>query len=120
MDRIFRRTRTQLATPSLPTAPILAPVRRSPRHRRRIPRPVPHRPLTGQRPLNRIAIVNHKGGVGKTSTTVHLAGALVEMGYRVAIFDCDRQGDFSAAFITDHGKLPYPITDISQGTGLPS
>ncbi len=117
MDSIFRRSRA--ATPTLPTTPILAPVRRAPRHTaRRSPRPIPHLPVTGARPLNRIAIVNHKGGVGKTSTTIHLAGVLVEMGYRVAIFDCDSQGDLSAVFLTDHEKLPYSITDVFAGTGV--
>ena len=50
--------------------------------------------------------------------TVHLAGALAEMGYRVAIFDCDSQGDLSAVLLADHEKLPYTLADLFAGTGI--
>ena len=36
-----------------------------------------------------IAVGNQKGGVGKTTNTVHLARALVERGYQVLIIDLD-------------------------------
>ncbi|MBI3462037.1 MAG: ParA family protein [Planctomycetes bacterium] len=62
--------------------------------------------------------MNHKGGVGKTSTTVHLAGALAEMGYKILLFDCDSQGDLSAVFLRDHESLPHTIADIFTGTGI--
>lgn len=45
-----------------------------------------------------IAITNNKGGVGKTHTTFHLAGALSDAGERVLVVDLDPQANLSGLF----------------------
>lgn len=43
-------------------------------------------------PLSIIAVQNFKGGVGKSTVSIHLAEYLAMRGYRVCLIDCDSQG----------------------------
>ncbi|MCI8915962.1 MAG: ParA family protein [Oscillospiraceae bacterium] len=53
-----------------------------------------------------IAIVNQKGGVGKTTSCVNLAAALTAQGARVLVCDFDPQGNATSGFGLDKTRSP--------------
>ena len=61
--------------------------------------------------MKKIGICNNKGGVGKTTICLCLAGALAEMDRKVLLVDMDQQGSLSSSFLPDIHNLPFVITD---------
>ncbi len=57
----------------------------------------------------RIAVFNHKGGTGKTTTAVSLAAALAARGKRVLLVDTDAQGNVAASLGMKVEKSLYHV-----------
>lgn len=59
--------------------------------------------------MNTIAILNQKGGVGKTTTAVTLAHGLAMSGYRTLLVDLDPQGNVADSLGIDKGGMLYAL-----------
>lgn len=57
----------------------------------------------------RIAVFNHKGGTGKTTTSVNLAAGLAERGLNVLLVDADGQGNVGASLGIRGEKTLYHV-----------
>jgi chromosome partitioning protein len=56
-----------------------------------------------------IAVFNHKGGTGKTTTTVSVAAGLAARGLRVLVVDTDAQGNVAASLGVDAERTLYHV-----------
>ncbi|MFY0655874.1 MAG: ParA family protein [Neptunomonas phycophila] len=63
------------------------------------------------------AIANQKGGVGKTTTVVSLAGLLAEVGYRVLLVDLDPHGSLTSYFGYEPDDLEHSVYDLFAHSG---
>lgn len=60
-----------------------------------------------------IAVVNQKGGVGKTTTAVNLTAALHDLGLKVLLCDFDPQANATSGLGVDKRKNKYSIYDVT-------
>jgi cellulose biosynthesis protein BcsQ len=73
--------------------------------------PPPFRPLTANRPPI-VALVNLKGGVGKTTLTANLGATLWSRGQRTLLVDLDNQGSLTALCLS-----AQRVHDLKRGGG---
>jgi chromosome partitioning protein len=59
-----------------------------------------------------IAILNQKGGVGKTTTTINLASYLAKSGKKVLVCDIDPQGNSTSGLGVDKNSLSATLYDV--------
>ncbi|MCH8824399.1 MAG: ParA family protein [Planctomycetes bacterium] len=59
-----------------------------------------------------IAVMNQKGGVGKTTTTVNLGAAIASAGKRVCLIDLDPQAHLTLHLGLDHQQVEKSVYDL--------
>ena len=74
--------------------------------------PAQQTPATDHRPTRVIALMNQKGGVGKTTTTVNLGAALCQQGKRVLLVDLDPQSHLTLHVGINPEELEASVYDL--------
>ena len=69
--------------------------------------------------MRSIALLNQKGGVGKTTTTANLGACLAMLRKKVLVIDMDPQANLSVHLGVDIHSLKYSVYDIIRGACKP-
>ena len=59
-----------------------------------------------------IAVVNQKGGVGKTTTAVNLTAALHDLGLKILLVDFDPQANATSGLGVDKRRIKHSVYDV--------
>src|ERR1700674_2287782 len=62
-----------------------------------------------------IAVVNQKGGVGKTTTAINLGAALAELGHRTLLIDLDPQANSTSGLGLDPTRARLNVYHLLTG-----
>ncbi len=71
----------------------------------------------GPRPARVIALVNQKGGCGKTTTAVNLGACLAVLGFQVLLVDLDPQANATVSLGLEPAELPHTIYHVLTELG---
>jgi len=69
----------------------------------------------GKPDMHVVALANQKGGVGKTTTAVNLAGELAQRNQRVLLIDCDPQGNATTSLGIAKRDLKATTYEVLMG-----
>lgn len=68
--------------------------------------------LTGEEAMRVLAILNQKGGIGKTTSVRNIGKILSDSGKKILLIDMDQQGNLTSSFGIDKRELEFTIHDL--------